>query len=177
MIIAAGVAATAQRGTATLERPAPSALRFVEVYRGNGLGGPTNIIGTVIDIRQVPVAKVKVRLRDLNTGETVATGESDDNGDYVFPDVEPGTYIVEMFIADRYVMAVSNVGSLGRYETMQTVVQLPGRWDSFRQEILPVQNPGAFVGLSSQATMAGSTIAVAQGQDVPPANPGEPVSP
>ena len=35
-----------------------------------------------------------------------------------------------MVMVDGYVVALSNAGTIARYETLQTVVQLPGRWDA-----------------------------------------------
>ena len=54
--------------------------------------------------------------------ETIAN----DNGEYEFLVDDPGTYVVEMVMVDGYVLALSNAGSLARYETLHTVVQLPG---------------------------------------------------
>ena len=131
----------------------------------------------MIDIRQTPIAKVSVRLRNIVTGAVVATSESDENGEYEFPEVEPGTYVVEMYIGDRYVVALSNAGAIARNETMQTVIMLPGRWDAGRQVVVPIQDMGGFAGLSSATSMSGTTITQAQDQNIPPAGPGEPVSP
>jgi hypothetical protein len=42
------------------------------------------------------------------------------------PDGEAQMYLRVM--ADGYVVGLSNAGSLARFETLQTVIQLPGRW-------------------------------------------------
>ena len=55
---------------------------------------------------------------------------ANDAGEYEFLLDDPGTYVVEMSMVDGYVLALSNAGSLARYETLHTVVQLPGRWDA-----------------------------------------------
>ena len=127
LIVAVGAGVTA----AAVHRPLESRpLKFVEVWRPTKVTGPTQIIGTVIDIRQTPVANAKLRLRNLRTGRIEQEAESDAQGNYAFAVVEPGTYVVEMVLADGIVIALSNAGSLARYETFQTVVQLPGRWNA-----------------------------------------------
>jgi hypothetical protein len=178
VMMAASMAA--QRGSVEKVQPPPSGissgLRFAGAWRPGG-DGATKIVGAVIDIRQMPIPKVSVRLRNIVTGVVVATSESNDNGEYEFPDVEPGTYVVEMYIGDRYVVALSNAGAIARNETLQTVIMLPGRWDAGRQIVVPAQDFGGFAGLSSANSMSGATISFAQDQNIPPAGPGEPVSP
>jgi len=134
-------------------------------------------MGTVIDIRQVPVSKVKVQLRNLETGEVTESTETNANGEYEFDEVIPNGYVVEMVLAGGYVISLSNAGSVGRYETLQTVIQLPGRWDSVRQSMLPTAVSLGFVGMSSQTTMTIATLAIAVTQNISPISAGEPVSP
>jgi hypothetical protein len=175
-----GASLAAQRGTANLVPPPPSGLipsvKFVEDWKPAG-SGITKIVGTVIDIRQVPVKRVSVRLRNITTGAVVAITESNDNGEYEFPEVEPAAYVVEMFLGDRYVVAVSNTGAVARHETLQTVIVLPGRWDDLRQVVVPIRDLGNFAGMSSADTLAAATLTVAGTQNITPADPGEPVSP
>ncbi len=178
VIMAASLAA--QRGSVERVQPPPTGistgLKFVGAWQPEG-AGDTKIVGTVIDIRQVPIAKVAVRLRDIVTGLVVATDVTDDNGEYEFPGVEPGTYVVEMYIGDRYVVALSNAGALARHETLQTVIMLPGRWDAARQVVVPLQDLGGFAGLSSATSMSAATMTAAQGQNIPPIDAGESISP
>lgn len=181
LVMALGAAVGAeQRGTATLESPPPTGLsgglRFTAPWRPAG-GGLTRVVGAVVDSRQVVVAKVKVRLRNLTTGEIIGETESDENGEYSFPEMEPGTYVVEMMIDNRYVVAVSNVGSVSRFETLQTVIQLPGRWEIGTQTLVAEQSAASFVGLSSATTMAATTIAFAVTEAIPPIVAGVELSP
>ena len=61
-IAVSAVAVSAQQsGVATLV-PRVQSLKFAEPWRPNGAGSATRVIGTVIDIRQVPVARAKVQL-------------------------------------------------------------------------------------------------------------------
>lgn len=175
--LSVGLAAE-QRGTASLVSPPPPAVKFTAPWRPLGAAaGDTKVIGTVIDIRQTPVKNATVRLRDLATGSVLATTTTNEQGEYAFVLPEPGTYIVEMIMVDGAVVALSNAGSLARYETLQTVVQLPGLWDSANRLVISANDATAFLGMSSASTMTATTITMATQDQVPAVNPGEPVSP
>lgn len=172
LMVAVGAGVTAQQ----LIPPEPS-LRFVQVWRPTTVGGQTLIVGTVIDIRQMPVANARVRLRNLNTGKIEQESQTNTLGEYVFEVLEPGTYVVEMVLTDGTIVALSNAGALARYETLQTVVQLPGRWDPSANNLVLVTNVANFVGLSSAASMTAATLSMAIEQAISPLDAGEPVSP
>lgn len=97
--------------------------------------------------------------------------------EYEFTLEESGTYVVEMLMVDGYVVALSNAGSVARSETLQTVVQLPGRWDFGTRTMAPQQDMSNFFGMSAETTMTASTIQIAVAQDIAPADAGTPVSP
>jgi hypothetical protein len=155
--------------------PPPSGVTFTEPYRPPNRGA-TRVIGTVIDIRQVPVANARVQLRDLTTGAVLTQADTNENGEYAFELDESGTYIVEMVMVDGYIVALSNAGSLARYETMQTVVQLPGRWDVSGRTVIPTNDATAFFGLSSATSITATTLQIASDQDIRPIDSGEAVS-
>jgi hypothetical protein len=170
--------AAQQRGEVVLVRPNSSgAVKFSAPWNPGGTTGDTRVVGTVIDIRQVPVTYARVQLRDLKNGKVLATDQTNDVGEYEFALVEPGLYVVEMVMVDDYVLALSNAGSLRRYETLTTVVQLPGRWDFNSRTMFAAVNASAFFGMGSTGTMTSSTLAMAVDSEVSPNNPGEPVSP
>ncbi len=170
--------AAQQRGEVVLVHPTSSgAVRFSAPWRPSGSTGETRVIGTVIDSGQAPVTYARVQLRDLKTGSVLATEETNDLGEYEFTPIEPGLYVVEMVMVDNYVLALSNAGSVKRYETLTTIVQLPGRWDSNSRRMFSVVNASAFFGMGSANTMTSSTLAMAIESAVSPINPGEPVSP
>jgi hypothetical protein len=170
--------AAEQRGDIVLVRPnASAAVKFSAPWRPAGSTGDTRVVGTVIDIRQVPVTYARVQLRDLKNGSVLASDETNDLGEYEFTLVEPGMYVVEMVMVDNYVIALSNAGSLKRYETLNTVVQLPGRWDFNSRRMYAAVNASAFFGMGSTGTMTSSTLMMAVDSEVRPINPGEPVSP
>ncbi|HYE87116.1 MAG TPA: carboxypeptidase regulatory-like domain-containing protein [Vicinamibacterales bacterium] len=169
-----------QRGSARLA-PAPktglsNGVRFQTKYVPPG-SGPTKVVGTVVDSRQVPVARVKVRLRNTDTGEVIAETTSAGDGSYDFPEIEPGNYVVEMFLDNRYVVAASSVGAVARSQTFNTVITLPGRWESQLQQVVVDQNVASFVGVSARTTMTAATLSEAITQEIRTVEVGVMVSP
>lgn len=154
--------------------PAPS-FRFASRWPESA---PTSkgIIGSVIDIRQVPVAGAQLQLRDLSTGTVVQTAVSNENGEYVFPDTDPGMYVVEMVIPGGVVRGLSNAGSLANNEILQTVIVLPGRWDSALRDVVIPTDVASYLGVSAATSITAETLTLATTEDVPTANAGEPVS-
>jgi hypothetical protein len=82
-----------------------------------------------------------------------------------------------MVLVDGYIVALSNAVSVDRYQTRQTVVRLPGRWDGAASRVVPIQNLANYFGMSSQATMTAATLQLAVDLNIAAADPGEPVSP
>jgi hypothetical protein len=165
-----------QSGTAAVEPPGQS-LKFAEPWRPNGASGATRVIGTVIDIRLTPVANAKVRVRNLATGSIEQVGESNSNGEYAFEMDRSGTYVVEMVLDDGFIFALSNAGTVAPFETLQTVIQLPGRWDAGRNNLTPQQRVVGFLGMSAATSMTSATLSLAYQEDVLAVDAGEPVSP
>ena len=186
VVLALGVALSAadQGGVIRREEPPspsrdaePTSVTYAGAWRPAGATSATRVIGTVIDVLRVPVPKAQVQLRNLDTGRVENKLEADDLGAYEFAVDESGTYVVEAVQVDGYVMALSNAGSLSRYETLATIVQLPGRWDFARSTMIIDRDVTAFFGMSSRTTMTATTIQIAVEQEVTPVNPGVPVSP
>lgn len=186
LILALGVSAAAEQGGGIIRREEPprpggeverSAVQFAGAWRPNGASADTRVIGSVIDITQTPVSAVRVQLRNLDTGNVEQEAESNEQGEYEFAIDTSGTYVVEMVMVDGYVVALSNAGSLARFETLQTVVQLPGRWDVSTRTVVTAATMTSFFGMSAETTMTATTIQIAVDQDVRPADPGTPVSP
>jgi hypothetical protein len=176
LIVAVSAGVSAQQQLRPLVS-AETSLKFVQAWRPVTVTGETRIVGTVIDIRQIPVVKAKVRLRNLNTGNIEQSTETNEKGEYAFEAVEPGSYVVEMVLTDGTIIALSNAGALARYETLQTVVQLPGRWNLESRKVDRIQNLSDFVGLSSALSITAQTLTMAAEQNIAPLDRGEPVSP
>ena len=175
--LSVGLAAE-QRGTATLVPPPAPVVKFAAPWRPvDATTFDTKVVGIVIDVRQAPVKNATVQLRDLTTGQVVAKTNANDQGEYTFVIADPSTYVVEMVMVDGFVVGLSNAGALARYETLQTVVRLSGLWDSVNRNVIAVNHPASFLGMSSAATMTAATLVIAGENQVPVTNPGEPVSP
>jgi hypothetical protein len=171
LALTGGTTSLAQQGFI----PAPSGVRRAEAIRPTTGTTETRIIGSVIDIRQVPVANVHVQLRNLGNGNIDRETDADANGDYEFTVLTPGTYVAELVVADGIVAAVSNAGTVGRFETLQTVIQLPGRWQNSR--VVQARPLTDYFGMSSRTSMTAATLRIASDLDIATADPGEPVSP
>ena len=174
-----GVTTAAEQRGEVMRVPRPTqGVKFLEPHRpADANGTATRVVGTVIDIGQVPVLLAKVQLRDLRTGMVVATDETNEKGEYLFELAEAGTYVVEMLLVEGQVLALSNAGSLGRYETLQTVIQLPGRWDFASRSMFMSPGATSFFGIGSSSSMTSVTIALAGDNDVRPLEIGLSVSP
>ena len=170
------VAGLGAQGTATLVRQRQS-VRFDEAWRPANAPADTKIIGRIVDSRKAPVANVKVQLRNLLNGTVEQESETNDNGEYRFIVREPGIYVVEMVLLDGYVLALSNAGSLARYETLETAMQLPGRWEGMTRGMAMPRNASTFMGVSAATTMTAETVRMALQQRIQPVDSGEPVSP
>ena len=157
--------------------PAPSGVRRVESLRTESGSRDIRITGTVIDIRQQPVAYAQVQLRNLLLGVVEQAMTANANGEYAFTVATPSTYVVEMVSANGHVVALSSAGTVGTSQTRQTVVQLPGRWDATGGRVVMPQNVTNFFGMSSRTTMTAATLTLATEMNIAATDPGEPVSP
>lgn len=177
LVIAASALMSAQAGTVRFMPPQPRSVRLIEPWLPPGRSSDTKIIGSVLDILQAPVSYARLQVRDLTNGRVLEEGLSGEQGEYEFTVAEAGTYVVEMIGDVGQVVALSNAGLLPRYQTMNTIIQLPGRWDQYRNTLILPQSVTSFVGMSAQTTMTASTLQAATDANVTPADPGEPVSP
>lgn len=89
------------------------------------------IIGTARSANRSPIPEARLQLRSLRNGEIVENTLADGDGRFVFRTLEPGTYVVEMTMADGSVVALSEAVTIGAGEIIQTVVQLASRTRTF----------------------------------------------
>jgi len=74
-----------------------------------------------------PLPNARVRLRDTMSGHVVSTSESSTNGQFVFPGIGRGFYIVELLGEGGKVLAVGPNFRVEGGETVTTLVRLPSR--------------------------------------------------
>jgi hypothetical protein len=172
IVVVPGVTTLAQQGFVA----ARQGIRSVEDYRPES-AGETRVIGAVTDIQLVPVKYAKVQIRDLATGRIAGETTADQDGEYQFTLSDPSTYVVEALLHDGSIGGLSNAATVNRYQTAQTVIQLPGRWDAATQRVVLDRNFARYLGVSAQTTLTAQTLELAIEQNVAPREPGEPVSP
>ena len=169
------VSAEQRRGEITLVQPPVSPIKFAGSWRPAG-ATDTRVVGSIIDIDHAPISHARVQLRELKNGAVVAHSETNDKGEYEFPALEPGTFVVEM-VTNYQIVALSNAGTLGRYQTLRTLIQLPGRWNSASNAVMMRVPAISFFGKGAASSATSSTLALASGSAIRPIDGGEPVSP
>jgi hypothetical protein len=169
----AAAAAQSQRSSLSLVPPDPT-IRLVE-SRLRNRGAGNRIAGAVIDSRRRPIAGGRLQLRSLLNGRIAQEARTSDRGEFAFPMVEPGTFVVE-FTVYGAVLGVSDAVTLSDGEAADVVIQLGGRWDADRQLLEPDSSMLQYVGASAADTMTGSTMTNAANQGIRPVDAGEPVS-
>jgi hypothetical protein len=177
LVIATSTTLGAQVGTISRAERAKPALRFNEALPSAPAARETMIVGLVIDVSHVPVPGAMVRLRDIVSGAVVQESQANDHGEYRFLVAEPGTYVVEMVLANGHVAALSNAAALERFQTRETLVQLPGRWNSVDRTVRAPYRTMDIFGASRATTLTADTLIIAVQRNISALHAGEPVSP
>jgi hypothetical protein len=110
-------------GTAHMSAQAPSraAAKLPPLTRSR----LTTIQGNALNSTNGALPDTIVRLRDARLGRIVDSQVSDKSGLFVFKNVDPGNYIVEMLGHDQTVLAASQILSVNAGEAASAVVKLP----------------------------------------------------
>jgi hypothetical protein len=110
-----------------------------------------------------PIAKAKVRLRNLDTGRIVAASETSTDGQFIFGAVAKGSYLVELVSDTGKVLAVGPAFRVEPEQTVSTVVRLPTRRSWYA---------GMFSNTAAVAIAAASAVGLtAVGSHGPPSSP------
>ncbi len=158
---AASVEAQTPTGApASAARPAPALLA------GTSADVLTTIQGNALNSANAPIAGSIVRLRDARRGGIVGTSTTDQDGVFVFPTLDPGSYVAELLSEDGRVLASSPLLNVEAGEVVSTIVKLP-----FEKPPL-----GGLLGHSAASALAVTTAAATSGV-LATAVAGEPVSP
>ena len=177
LVIATSTTLGAQVGTMARADRAKPALRFNEALPSAPAARETMIVGMVVDVSQVPVRAAMVRLRDIVSGDVVQESQANDHGEYRFLVAEPGTYVVEVVLASGHVAALSNAAALERFQTLQTLVQLPGHWNSVDRTVRAPYRTMDIFGVSRARPLIADTLIIAVQRNISALDAGEPVSP
>ena len=82
------------------------------------------VIGTVWSHNDAPIARARLRLRDVTSGQVVRTTQADELGRFTFVKVAPGSYIVELVDNSGKILALGQMFALGPVETVATFIRL-----------------------------------------------------
>ena len=83
-----------------------------------------SVQGNVWTARNAPIPHARVRLRNADTGRVAGTAQANEDGRFMFGNVEPGVYFVELVNETGAVLAVGSRFSIGAGETLATFVRL-----------------------------------------------------
>jgi hypothetical protein len=88
------------------------------------LGGKVNaLIGMALTSLNAPIPYAKVLLRDIRTGQVQARATANEQGQFLFIDLDASSYIVELLGAAGSVVAASQTVTLARGDVGQTEVR------------------------------------------------------
>ena len=122
---------------------------------GNADAPLTTIVGAAWKADNSPIPQAKLRLRNVDTGKVAATAVTNDAGQFVFADVEAGSYIVELISDGGKLLAVSHTITIGPGETVATFVRLGAKvpWFTgfFANAASAVATAAASTGLTAMA--------------------------
>jgi Prealbumin-like fold domain len=134
-LVAGSIApAIAQQSTSPRLEVRTVAPRNPGIARAHGLA---MIQGNALTATNAELPNVPVRLRDARFGNIVARQITDKSGTFVFRDLDPGTYIVEMLDADDSVVAASQILNINGGEALSAIVKLPLRPSAFSSLLGP----------------------------------------
>jgi hypothetical protein len=111
------------------------------------------IQGNALDSSNRALPDSLVRLRDARYGRIVSGQITDKAGVFVFPRVDPGSYVVELIDDGQRVMAASELLSVSAGDSASAVVKLPSRMSPF----------GGVLGHTMQQALAVMSAAAASG--------------
>jgi hypothetical protein len=143
-------------------QPALSSQTPAAAQRGGT--GATQIAGAAFHADDTPIPRAKLQLRNLISGTIAGAAVANDRGQFVFVDMTPGIYIVELISRSAKVLAVSDAVAVGRGDSATTFVRESGR-------------PGSLQDLFVNAAIAVSSIAATTGITAISPQAKRPVSP
>jgi len=120
--------------------------------------GSTTISGAAFHMDNTPVPHAKLRLRNIETGALTGAAEANGAGQFVFKQVMPGMYIVELVASNARITAISNVLLAARGESLTTFVRETGKSaslrDLFANSSLAIASAAAAMGVTAVSPQA-----------------------
>jgi len=87
-------------------------------------GRGTTILGNAWTADNQPIPDARLRLRNVGSGKIEAVTVANQAGHFTFPNIDGGSYLVELINEAASVMAVGHVFSIAPGETVATFVRL-----------------------------------------------------
>ncbi len=150
-----GVSLLAMSAAALAQAPTPSVAATTKSAAGSKLlpGTRSNVLSTIqgkaTNASNVPLPDTLVRLRDARYGRIVDSTKTDKDGVFVFRNVDPGNYVVEVMDQTNKVIATSPMLNVGTGEAVSAVVRIPYQIPAF----------AGLLGTTSGSTAAAITTA------------------
>jgi len=120
-------------------------------------GRGTAILGNAWTADSTPIPRARVRLRNVASGKVEAAAIANEAGQFAFPNIEGGTYVVELVNEAGSVMTVGHVFSIAPGETVGTFVRLgtkvPWFKDFFGNAAAAVASSAASQGITALAPL------------------------
>nr|UXE44934.1 hypothetical protein Hi04_10k_c3996_00009 [uncultured bacterium] len=114
----------------------------------------STIQGNAINSANMPLPDTVLRLRDARFGRIVDMTTTDKQGGFVFHNIDPGTYVVELMNpSNNVVLASSQILYVSSGEAVSTIVKLPFTMTTLAT-LLGTGSTGSAVSSAAQAVMA-----------------------
>lgn len=123
---AVALAATPAFAQAPALKVMPKSAVSTKLLPGTRSSVLSTIEGKALNAVNVPMSEAGVRLRDARYGQIVQTTLTDKQGAFVFHEIDPGTYVVEvMGRGANTVIASSPLINVGTGEALSALVRVP----------------------------------------------------
>jgi hypothetical protein len=113
--------------SATVCSPWPVVAAVRPAPQGQGVvatSAATTIVGTAWESDNTPIPFARLRLRTLGSGRIHAAATADDQGQFAFHGVDPGSYVIELVNEAGRVLTVGQKFTVSQGETLATFVRL-----------------------------------------------------
>lgn len=107
--------------------PAPQGAIVSSVSAAGGTASArtfSSVFGYVWNAKNEPVARARVRLRNVTSGNIEATTSTTENGEFTFTNLKGGTCVLECVDEAGKVLAVGHVFGVAPGETVATFIRL-----------------------------------------------------
>ena len=102
----------------------PNSSASTKLLPGTRTGVLSTIEGKAMNAVNTPMSGATVRLRDARAGRIVNTTTTDKLGAFVFREIDPGTYVVEL-MNNNAVIASSPLLNVGTGDAVSALVRVP----------------------------------------------------